>query len=192
MPLLEAMKELFLLRPAAKLRTRLLLIGPEDAKTVEYARSLGLSDHVTSTGVVNYEESLEYIAKAAVCVLVEANLKEGVFLPSKFCDYIAARKPVLALSPEIGTVADLAAERGVTRVKPNDSKAVSAALVKLFDAFAESRLDSHAPSDRLVRRFEGNVVIKDFLTSVAPLALEQARTLAAVGKKEEKSDVLVG
>lgn len=193
-PLLEAMKQLFLFRPAAKLRTRLLLVGPEDAKTVEYARSLGLSEHVTSTGVVNYEESLGYIAQAAVCLLIEANLKEGVFLPSKLCDYIVARKPVLALSPELGTVADLAAEQGIMRVSPNDPNAVAAALTQMFDAFLESRIDAYAPSDWLVQQFSGKAVIEDFLTSIAPLSLSQRHVSAAVGEKEEqeKANVAVG
>jgi glycosyltransferase involved in cell wall biosynthesis len=167
--LLEGLRELFRIRPEAKSWTRLLFVGAEDPDTMQYVAAQGLSDHVACTGFVSYEESLDYIAQAALCVLVEGDVREGVFLPSKLCDYIAARKPVLALSPDIGTVADLAAEGGVRRIKPKDPAAVAAALVELFDAFLESRLDSYAPSNGIVRRFEGNRIIDDFLASVTPL-----------------------
>jgi hypothetical protein len=48
---------------------------------------------VTWTGRVSYEESLAYIAKVAVGLLNEADLEEGIFLPPKLCDYLAARSP---------------------------------------------------------------------------------------------------
>jgi glycosyltransferase involved in cell wall biosynthesis len=173
--LLEGLKELFRIRPAARSRTRLLFVGPEDSETLHHAGSEEVREHVSSTGLVSYEGSLDYIAQASVCVLVEGDVREGVFLPSKLCDYIAARKPVLALSPGVGTVADLAAEGGVRRVHPKDAAAVAAALAELFDAFVESRLDSYAPSTSLARRFEGKRVIDDFLTSVRPLTLKPTR-----------------
>ena len=123
--LLDGLQELFRMRPAARSRTRLLFVGPEDVETSRQVELRGLSGQVGCTGLVSYEESLRHIGEAALCVLVEADFREGVFLPSKLCDYIAARKPVLALSPEVGTVADLAAEGGIRRVGPKDSAAAS-------------------------------------------------------------------
>jgi glycosyltransferase involved in cell wall biosynthesis len=167
--LLGGLAELFQLRPAARSNTRLVFVGPEDPETVEHIAARGLSENVVCTGLVNYEESLRYVADAAVCVLVEGDFKEGVFLPSKLCDYIAARKPVLALSPKTGTVADLASEGGIRCVTPQDSIGVAHGLVELFDAFTQSRLQSYQPPEQLIRRFEGKTVIHDFLTSVARL-----------------------
>jgi hypothetical protein len=174
--MLNGLKELFRVRPAAKPRTRLVFVGPEDPATVRYITQQGLSENVTCTGLVSYEVSLDYIAQSSLCLLVEADVGEGIFLPSKLCDYIVARKPVLALSPEVGTVADLAAEGYIRRVKPNDSMAVAAALVELFDAFLASRLDSYAPPDSLVQRFEGKKVIQDFFASVVPLTSKETQT----------------
>src|SRR5262249_51379562 len=112
---------------------------------------------------VSYEQSLEHIAAAALCVLVEADLPEGVFLPSKLCDYLAARKPVLALSPDRGTVSDLAEHGGVRRVRPDDSRGVRLALVDLFDAFEERRLEQFRPPDALVHRFTAGAIVSHFL-----------------------------
>jgi hypothetical protein len=115
---------------------------------------------------------MHYIAQALLCVLVERDLAEGVFSPSKLCDYISAKKPVLALSPGVGCVADLAAtERGVKRVGPGDTPAIASALVEMFDAFVGHRLESHGPSGLLVSRHEKNRVIGEFLNVVSPLTL---------------------
>jgi glycosyltransferase involved in cell wall biosynthesis len=168
--LLEGLKAMFQMRPIAKPRTRLLLLGPEDPTTTAHVASLGLTENVVCTGLVSYEKSLEYIAQATLCVLVEADIKEGVFLPSKLCDYLASRKPLLALSPDVGTVADLALEGGgIRRVHPKDSAAVAAVLTEFFDAFEKSSLDAYTPSDSLVQRVDANRVIGDFLKSVRPL-----------------------
>jgi glycosyltransferase involved in cell wall biosynthesis len=172
--LLDGLQGLFRIRPAARSQTRLVFVGPKDPETLKHVARRGLSEQVACTGLLNYEDSLHHIGQAAVCVLVEADIPEGVFLPSKLADYITARKPVLALSPKVGTVADLAVESGIRRVGPKDTAAVTAALVELFDAFVESRLDRERPSESLVERFEGKRVIEDFLGSIASLVPKAA------------------
>ena len=39
-------------------------------------------------------------------------MKEGIFLPSKFADYVSRGKPVLCLSPKVGVINDLVSEYG--------------------------------------------------------------------------------
>ena len=170
-PLVAGVAGLLQKRPAARSLARLVFVGSEDPDTIRLAGELGVMQNVTSVGVVGYRESLQHIAQASVCVLVEADLQQGIFLPSKLCDYIAARKPILALSPEVGTVNDLAREGGIRRVKPKDSAEVTEVLVELFDAFLAKRLGMYAPPEALVQRFEGRKVAKDFLSSVADFAL---------------------
>jgi glycosyltransferase involved in cell wall biosynthesis len=173
--LLEGVKELLRTRPAARLRARIVLVGPEDPQTMQLTNSLGLAPYVSCTGLVGYEASLEHIARASICVLVEGEFEEGVFLPSKLCDYISARKPVIALSPSIGCVADLAAGGGIKRVGTKDAGAIAATLVEMFDAFEEKRLDSYMPPDALVNRFEPRRVIGEFLGAAAALAKGRGR-----------------
>jgi glycosyltransferase involved in cell wall biosynthesis len=170
-PLLEGLEGFLRKRPAARALARLVFVGSLNVDTMQLADDLELANNVSSVGVVNYEESLQHIAQACVCVLVEGNFKEGIFLPSKLCDYIAARKPILALSPEVGTVNDLASEGGIRRVSPNDSIRVTEALIDLFDAFLTKRLDTCAPPEALVQRFDGRKVTGDFLSAVAHFAL---------------------
>jgi hypothetical protein len=173
---IDGLPELFKSRGAARSRTRLVFVGPEDPVTREYVAQLGLSKEVIWAGQVSYETSLQHIARAAVCLLVEADLEIGIFLPSKLCDYIAARKPVLALSPAVGTVNDLARDgQGIMRVDPRDSRGVSKALTTLFDAFDRGGLAAYAPPESLLQRYEPNTVIRDFLEAVQQLKSKRDR-----------------
>jgi len=168
--LIKALAELFEVRGTARSLTRLVFVGPEDPVLLEQASDLGVAKAVTWVGPVSYDESLEHIGKASVCVVVEAPLKEGIFLPSKFCDYITARKPVIAMSPADGTLNDVAQEGGVLRVAPDDPDEALTALTTLFDAFVQGSLSAYTPPRSLVSRYRADRVVEDFLT-----ALREAR-----------------
>ena len=176
---IEGLLGLFEARPSARNRTRLVLVGEEDIRTTRYAAQLGVSHVVSCAGHVSYEASLRHIAEASICLLVESDVPVGVFLPSKLCDYIVARKPVLALSPAIGTVDDIAREGGIIRVDPNDWRGVSHALTSLFDGFAGGNLDAYAPPLSLAKRYESKAVIDEFLELVSGAARDGVRTRRA-------------
>jgi glycosyltransferase involved in cell wall biosynthesis len=156
--LLKGVHLLFKKFPDARKSVRLLFVGPEDKDTYAAAEELGIRSVVESTGRVSYERSLEYIQSATVCALVEGRFSEGIFLPSKLADYLAARKPVLALSPKIGVLSDLRAYRGVVRTDPDDSRAVASALTAYYHAFKSGFLGGYAPSEQLVRQFAPDAV----------------------------------
>lgn len=159
-------------RGSAKSISRLVFVGPSDPGTIDLVTKLGLSENVVFVGAVRYEQSLEYIARAAVCLLIEADFEVGIFLPSKLCDYIAARKPVVALSPAIGAVNDLATQGGILRVSPSDAKGVSEAFRTLFDAFIIGELLAYAPPGPLVRNYEPRTVIERFVGAIDRLESE--------------------
>ena len=141
---------------------QLLFVGWGDDKIKEATTELGLVGTVKCTGCVSYEESLRYIASANVCVLVDNAVREGVYLPSKLVDYLSARKPVLALSPAVGTVNDLAREGGILRVDLDDTEGVARAIQQLWDAFQQHRLHDYAPPEALSEKFDIKVVGQAF------------------------------
>ncbi len=160
---LSGLKDFLAAHPEARRITRFTFIGPKVAETETLVGSLGLQDVVESVGRVSYEESLRWIARASVCVLVEANIAEGIFLPSKLADYLMARKPVLALSPAIGTVADMVPDPGIARVGPEDRKAIAEALAVLYEDFRRDGLAGRKPSEPLVQTFDSAAVVRRFL-----------------------------
>lgn len=83
-----------------------------------------------------YAEAQEWMRKAAVLLLLEAPMTEGIFLPSKLPDYVGCRRPILALSPVDGTIADLFAQfDGGLRVDPLDSEQILNALLALYEEY---------------------------------------------------------
>lgn len=153
-------------RPEARPTTTLALIGPDYPEGVRQVQAMALSDVVRSTGRLNYDESLRRIAEATVCVLVEEQMSEGIYLPSKLADYVTAGKHVLALSPETGTLADLTPETGLTRVGPADDEAVADAIETLYDDHVSGRLNARGPSAGLVALFSPSRVAERFATAV--------------------------
>ena len=149
--------------------TSLTLVGPEDLATQAHVRRLGLDGTVVSVGRIDYEDSLKYIESASVCVLVEADMPEGIFLPSKLADYISARKPILALSPRVGVVADLEPGGGITRVDPGDACGVRDAIRGLYIDFRRGTLARRSPSGFQVDQFRPEVVANRFLKTLREL-----------------------
>jgi hypothetical protein len=152
----------------AAAQTRLVLVGPEDKETQSLIGELGLEGNVQAVGRVNYEDSLDYIASASACILIEACVDEGIFLPSKLSDYLACAKPVLALSPRNGTAADLA-ERGELIRVDHDPDAVRNAIAGLYSEFKQGTLSARRPSDRLMAQLSGSSVADKFLTACQAL-----------------------
>jgi glycosyltransferase involved in cell wall biosynthesis len=149
--------------------TSLTLVGPEDLATQAHVRRLGLDGTVVSVGRIDYEDSLKYIESASVCVLVEADMPEGIFLPSKLADYISARKPILAMSPRVGVVADLEPGGGITRVDPGDACGVRDAIRGLYIDFRRGTLARRSPSGFQVDQFRPEVVANRFLKTLREL-----------------------
>jgi hypothetical protein len=151
--LLHAVRAFLASRPEASDRFRLVLVGGEDAATTRMAAELGLSRHLLSTGRVNYLESTRWMAAASVCLLVEGEMPEGIYLASKFPDYVTVGRPVIALSPETGTIADLRGHRGLTVVKVSDPGAIERAIAEHYDAWTAGRLETLVPEPALRERY---------------------------------------
>ena len=90
-------------------------------------------------------------------------MEEGIYLPSKLADYAAAGKPVLALSPRTGTVADLLGDAGLSRADVDDAKAIAREIESLYDGFLADGLASRRPSERLAAMFRPQRVADVFL-----------------------------
>jgi len=130
-------------------RVRLIFMGRKDEAIIEFIRERGLDRLVAFETPVPYEESLTRLASADALLLMEARLREGIFLPSKFCDYVASGKPLLLFCPEPGTVADLVGA-GHPGFLGQDERRVRAKLAGFFAALGQGGLDRFRalPADR--------------------------------------------
>ena len=86
-------------------------------------------------------------------------MDEGVFLPSKLMDYVSAARPVLALSPANGCVADVLRFGGGIRVGPDDVDASTDALQALYLRWKDGTLDELAPTQTVTEYFSPSRVV---------------------------------
>jgi hypothetical protein len=133
---------------------RFLATHPGAPVRIEFAgRYAGAAPEVppSLSGAVSFEPAMPpdavqaWMADADVALLVEANLQEGIFFPSKLSDYLAGGRPILALSPRRGVAADFLSAGGGVLATPEDVPAIAAALEKLHDLWRAGRLAELAP-----------------------------------------------
>ena len=105
-------------------------------------------------------------------------MDEGIFFASKLADYIAHGKPVLALSPKIGTASDLANRGELIRVDQNP-EAVKDAIAILYAKFKNGTLNSCKPSGRLQEQVQGEVIAEKFLATCQTLTSTKLESRAA-------------
>lgn len=88
-------------------RVKVSILGTrkENGRVMITKESLGYNFHISD--LVSYQDSLNIIANADSTLLIEANMAEGIYLPSKFADYAVSEKPILMYSPENGTISDM-------------------------------------------------------------------------------------
>jgi hypothetical protein len=149
-------------------QVKLVLVGERDSTTESIIDDIGISnDFIEITGRVSYEQSLKYIATSTVCILIEGNFSEGIFLPSKLVDYLVGNKPILALSPKTGTIADLGSGKGIIRVDLEDSNSIKTELCQLYDLFKRGCLPAIPP--KLIEEFGESRIVRRFLECVTNL-----------------------
>lgn len=178
MALLTGLRRFLDLHIDAQPVTKLTLVGQKDKATELLIEQLGMGANVQSIGRVSYEESLKYIASASACILVEGDFEEGIFFPSKLADYLAAAKPVIALSPKTGMVANLAEQRGIIRVACNDALEIQKAIESLYLDFTDNALGAASVSQELVSQFEAPVVARKFLAAIQSLLPSTSQTMS--------------
>jgi glycosyltransferase involved in cell wall biosynthesis len=90
----------------------------------------------------------DWLAHADVLLLIEAKMREGIFFPAKLAEYLGFRRPILALSPPIGTISDLLSDSGTLIVEPDDEVSIAEALCTLSDEWRSGALPFRTPTNR--------------------------------------------
>lgn len=149
-PFLEALQRLIGNSKQACLHLTVQFMGKNmhglRASLVQYQ----LEDVVHVSDQKPFEEVWTSLCEADVLLLIEAPLKEGIFMPSKLAEYISARRPILALSPATGTVADFLAQGGGLRVDPDDPAQILEGLTELYNRWASDTLEELCPPQELI------------------------------------------
>jgi glycosyltransferase involved in cell wall biosynthesis len=118
------------------------VIGVEHPEMRAIAGSYGLNGCIRFVGGLPYLDTMSRLAQSDVLLVIEAPCEEGVFLPSKVADYACLGKPILAVSPPIGTLNDLLSDCGGGLCVDNRSSVkIADGLRTLYCRWRENRRD---------------------------------------------------
>lgn len=86
------------------------IVGAYDDTVSELIKSLNLNSNVELISSLSYKESMDFISKCDIALIVEAQCEEGIYLPTKVVDSIQCGLPLLCVSPRVGVLNDMIAK----------------------------------------------------------------------------------
>jgi len=143
----------FMKRHAARDRVKVEFIGGGvEAELGPACHAVG--GNFLFLGDQSYDESLRRLSAADVILVIEAVMEEGIYLPSKFVDGVQCQRPILAISPKHGTVADLLSHfGGGVAADCRSPIEVERSLGRLFESWQAGSLETTFGSETLRGQF---------------------------------------
>ena len=147
---------------------KIQFVGPREQLVEQIAQECGVSDLVHFLPPVTYEESIELMKKSSVNLVLEADMVEGVFLPSKVADIVSCDTPMLAVSPRNGVMHDLL-ERfgGGLWADCTCVESIEKSLRKMIDDWKNNKMTSSEYSSlKLAEEFSEEKVYENFINLI--------------------------
>ena len=125
-------------------------VGVPVDKLEPVIQDMGLGHIVKLTERLPYKKSLEYVRTADILLLISGPGR-GV-LTAKVFEYLAAFKPILAITPPAGALADLLSHTNVAEiVEPDSPRSIARGLTKLIEQVRAGHMLS--PDREFVQQF---------------------------------------
>jgi glycosyltransferase involved in cell wall biosynthesis len=142
------------------------LIGLTDDALRGVVGEAGLGEAVRFLGAMPYRQADLHMLECDALVVLEAPCATGIFLPSKVADYLSAGRPVIAVSPAAGVLADLFRERvGGVAVDNTSVSDVVRGLTEVYQAWRTGRLQEvYRPLLAYERAFEPQRILDIYRT----------------------------
>jgi len=87
------------------------LVGIVGEEIIESIQKFGLSENCKNIGYVSHQEAIQLQHNAQVLLLIEMDTSETkAIIPGKLFEYMAAKRPILAVGPEGSDVENIVAE----------------------------------------------------------------------------------
>ncbi len=142
---LRAVSELMAEEPGFADDLAIKFIGATDPLTLRLIEESAAREKVELTGYRPHEECLEMFLEARVLLFITDPQESQLHLAGKIFEYLAAGRPILALTGP-GTAGELVRQTNTGQVvDPGDTGAVKEALVGLYRDF-QAGVDSHRPN----------------------------------------------
>lgn len=125
-----------------------------------------LQRHVHLTGSYPYMKAIETMQQYDVLVLLEAQLKKGIFFASKFTDYAQTGLPIFAISPKEGFASQIIKQYGGGICADNTNlQDIKRSMKTLMAAWTHKQLGKYC-SNELYKQFSSDAIVKKYLQLV--------------------------
>lgn len=136
-------------------RVRAVFAGKLRKSDLSAIETLGLKDHVQVKGYVAHSESIELLLSADVLLFFLGDTKINRFvLTGKIFEYLASRKPVLAVAPE-GPALTLIKETNAGLFSgPGDIQGLKKNILKFYSDHKDGSLSSFTYDQQEITRYD--------------------------------------
>jgi glycosyltransferase involved in cell wall biosynthesis len=134
--------------PEFKTYLKIQMIGQTDDSVLKNIKENGLGDCILLTGHLPHKEGLQQLAKSQILLLPlnDAPNVKGI-LPGKMYEYLALRRPVLAIGPTDADYAKIIAEtKSGTAHNFNDVEGIMNTLEEYFNLYRQNKLQIKSDS----------------------------------------------
>ena len=141
----------------------------------EWAAGLGLGERLVLTGFQPHAEAIRMQRSSDVLLLLIPDTGERALgvASGKLYEYLAARRPILALAPAEGVAAKLIRDAGAgIVVPPDDEAAIEAALKELVERWRRGDLRDTEPGADLRERIDRKARVREIAALIEKLAAE--------------------
>ena len=121
------------------------IIGPVDASLKTSIVAFGMEKYVNFIPFLKHREAIEKLCQSEVLLLLinDAPNIDGI-IPGKLYEYLAARRPILAIGNPNGDFNKILKETGTGSCNDfTDEKGLSAQILIYFEAFQKGELNAH-------------------------------------------------
>lgn len=174
-PLFQALAELAAEHVVDPERIRVDFYGPDAAHVLPSARYYGVESLVAAHAPVPREEALQVQRRSQVLLLLNWNdpFERGVYT-GKLFEYLAARRPILAVGGPKGVVSELLEETGAGAFAA-DRDAITAVLSKWWKEYLDSGRVGYEALNPAVERYSQVNMARSFACLLAALLGERCR-----------------
>ena len=141
----------------------LVHIGILEPEIVGLAQSMGIGDNVVCVGPRSYKETLAYAKGADLLLLIGGG---RIFeLPAKMFDYLACKRPILALAPRDGAIAEVVTKTPFARIVDSQNP------TEIANVIDEAYKGELQPKDET---YSARLYEREHLTGLLASVLDQA------------------
>ena len=126
------------LRPSAKSKLEIRLVGAVDQSILDELKSLNLMEYTTLFGVLDHKSAVSQMMKSHILILVE---NEVHVIPGKLFEYLNSGNIIAAITPENSDVRLILSDYPESFFLSDDSNLNCERLCEYFDQFEKGQLN---------------------------------------------------